>query len=242
MNLGAAFVLGVLGSAHCVSMCGPIAGAVGCSGCAQGKTSWRNVLRASVGRVATYTLLGAVAGGLGYVLVSALPGTGFRTLVRIIASLAIMIAGLSLLGVSWPNAQLERAGAGLFRLVGPRFRRALHAGSSLRPWSVGLLWGLLPCGLVYSALALAVDSGSALGGALTLLAFGLATLPAPLAVGVFLQRSTHANAHRLIRHVGGVAAVIMGLLGVGREIVAQVPLDMFPRQACCAPRQALRSP
>ncbi|MFO0662919.1 MAG: sulfite exporter TauE/SafE family protein [Polyangiaceae bacterium] len=242
MNLGPALLLGLLGSAHCFSMCGPIAGAVGCSGCARGETSWKNVVWASLGRITTYTLLGALAGGLGYVLGSVLPGPFFRTLVRVFASLTILVAGLGLLGFGWPNAQLERAGAGLFRVVGPRFQRALRAGRSMRPWSVGFLWGLIPCGLVYSALALAVDSGTAFGGGTTLLAFGLATVPAPLAVGLFLQGTARSKSHDAIRRIGGVAAIMLGLLGVGREVMAHVPFELFPSRTCCSPHQAMRTP
>ena len=234
MMLGAALLLGVFGSAHCFSMCGPIAGAVSCTGCARGKASWRNALRASFGRIATYAVLGAIAGGLGHVLVAILPGSGFRVAVRLLAAVAIVIAGLSLLGFMWPSSQLERAGSGLFRLVGPRFRDALKRGAVARPWSLGFMWGLLPCGLVYSALALAVDSGNALAGGLTMLVFGAATIPAPLVVGVLLQGSGSSKAHAMFRHVGGIAAVLLGLLGIGRELSDVVSLDLRSNRACCA--------
>lgn len=238
MSLGAALVLGIAGSAHCFTMCGPIAGAISCTGCPSGKASLGNAFRASIGRIMTYALLGAVAGGLGHVLVAILPGAGFRVAVRLMAALAIVVAGLSLLGFTWPSTQLERAGAAAFRLVGPRFREALRVGTSARPWSLGLMWGLVPCGLVYTALALAVDSGSALRGAATLLVFGLATLPAPLAVGLLLERSGGQKTRTALRRLGGIAAVVLGLVGVGRELGDIVPFDLVPHAPCCTPREA----
>lgn len=154
--LAGAFLAGLAGSPHCVGMCGGLAAASAARG-----PQWPTVL----GRLSTYATLGALAGALSHRL--PLPA-GLATLLAagMLVWFAARLADLPLPGIPVP-ALLTRGAA---RLLG---RRDL-----LGRFAFGVVNGLLPCGLVYAALSLPIALGEPLGGALTMLAFGLGTVPA----------------------------------------------------------------
>jgi hypothetical protein len=192
-SLGAAILLGLVGSVHCLGMCGGIAGALSQS--LPAGTPLANALRSSLyslGRITSYTVAGALVGAVGHAFAAA---SGLGVSLRILAGL--LIIGIALQIGGWWNglALLERGGLGVWRKIMPIAQRL---GRPDRPWkifSIGLLWGWLPCGLVYSALATASATGSARSGALFMLGFGSGTLPALLLASslaatlrAFLQR------------------------------------------------------
>jgi sulfite exporter TauE/SafE len=160
--LAAAFLAGVTGAPHCATMCGPLVAAQ-----ARGRASTAAWL---AGKLATYVLLGAIAGQAAS-LVGGVAASG--PVVAIVAWLALLWFSLRLAGAPLPHASLggERALLRAFERV-PRGRRVLT------PFALGALTGLLPCGLVYAALALAIAAPSAPAGAVVMLAFGTSTLPA----------------------------------------------------------------
>lgn len=176
-TLAGAFLLGLMGSAHCLGMCGGIGAALGLAG------ARRSLLFAAsynLGRILCYAALGALAGGavalLGAGLHGALPTAGLW--LRSLAGLLVVAMGLYVGGWWFGLARLEALGGGLWRRVQPHARALLpprHAGAAL---TLGALWGLLPCGLIYSSLSWAAASGDALHGGLLMAMFGLGTLPA----------------------------------------------------------------
>lgn len=180
--LAAAATLGLAGSAHCLAMCGGIAAAGGAqlaqSG-AGGRRAWVG-LAFNLGRVACYAALGAAAGAIIGVTAGRFPAGPVTAGLRIAAAVLMAVLALSLL---WRRdlLGLERLGAVLWRRLQAVTGRALLLPLPLRWLALGALWGFLPCGLVYSALALAAASGTATGGALAMLAFGLGTLPSMVA-------------------------------------------------------------
>ncbi|MCW5807902.1 MAG: sulfite exporter TauE/SafE family protein, partial [Deltaproteobacteria bacterium] len=158
-------VASLAGSLHCLAMCGPLAGVHGA----------RLALAHSLGRLATYVLLGALAGGLGH----ALDLAGELAAVQ---RIAILAAGATL--VVWAGAQLAVA-AGLVRTRtsgGVAFRAGLVAIRRRRPaaraWLAGALVGLLPCGWLWAFVVAAAGTGSPLTGAAVMVAFWLGSLPA----------------------------------------------------------------
>ena len=183
--LGAALAIGFLGSSHCIGMCGGISGALGLAVPGQ-KTAWPRLIGYSTGRVASYTLMGFLVGSLGAYLASDI-ASGLAPL-RILAGLMLIAMALYLAdwwrGLVW----LERGGARLWRLVQPLSRSLLPVQSTPQALALGALWGWLPCGLVYSALAFALAQGSSQQAALAMLAFGLGTVPAVLATGAAAAR------------------------------------------------------
>lgn len=202
--LGAAFSLGLLSSAHCIGMCGGIMGALSMAvpERARGRR-WLLLLGYNLGRVASYTMMGVLFGALAGTLAHLGGGHWLRAL----AGALLIAMGLYLAdwwrGLTW----LERGGRHLWRRIEPLGRRLMPVTSLPKALMLGALWGWLPCGLVYTALAYATTQGHALASGMVMLAFGLGTLPAVLAAGVAASQLT-----RLLRRRGlrlGFAVLIM---------------------------------
>ncbi len=209
-GVGAALLLGLLGSVgHCVGMCGGVVALLDRARLAT--PSWA----VHAGRLTTYSALGALAGALGQGIAAALGLRVARGALSLLAALAAGYFALVLWGVvPSPNRALPGAAALWRRLFG----RLLLPSTAPRPaalaaYGAGLLWGLLPCGFVGMALPLALATGSAGGGALTMAAFGLGTLPALLAMRAILQRGFPRASARWALYRRGAAVVVL-LLGV----------------------------
>jgi hypothetical protein len=176
------FVAGLLGSTHCLIMCGGLATALGAG---PGQRDARVSVLYQVGRVLSYSTAGAIAGALGAGgarLLSVHAGDylriGTAAIVVLIGARLALGASVEISWMRWP----ERLGTHLWRALAPLTRARLPV-SGLRPLLMGMLWGWLPCGLVYSALVAAAVSGGFAQGALSMLAFGLGTVPAMLGMG-----------------------------------------------------------
>jgi sulfite exporter TauE/SafE len=211
--LSAIFLVGLLGGAHCVGMCGGIVTALTVK-MPGDRTRWSLHLAYHAGRLTTYALAGALAGGLGS---AALLLNGFlpaQIVLYIVAQLMLVALGLYLLGVSRYLDVFERAGGVLWRRLQPLAAGLFPVRSLPRAYSVGLLWGLLPCGLVYSVLVTALVAGSPANGALVMLAFGAGTLPSLLAVGALLPALQRLRRAQLVRQAAGGAIIAFGLVGL----------------------------
>ena len=209
----AGLAMGFLGSSHCIGMCGGIAGALSASsagGADAGRGNVRRSLSYNLGRIASYTLMGAIAGAFGAAL-AGLGGAGGMLVLRSLAALLIVAAGLYVAGWSSAVVRIESLGGVLWRRVAPLARRARRSTSPLAALGFGALWGWLPCGLVYSALAVAAASGSSTDGALMMAGFGLGTLPATLAIGVFAGRGVSFLRAHAARKFAGAMVVAFGL-------------------------------
>src|SRR6185369_4447511 len=132
---------------------------------------------------ASYSAVGALAGGAGALVGQLAPVHVASIALRGMAALLVVAVGLAIAGLASPARALERLGARLFAPLIPLARRFLPFTSPWHALAAGALWGFMPCGLVYSALAVALLAGSAAKGALTMAAFGLGTLPMLLAMG-----------------------------------------------------------
>lgn len=215
----ALFLVGLLGGTHCVGMCGGIVGALSMGG--PPRLSLH--LAYNLGRIVSYGVAGALAGALGglsLVLSDQLP---LRLALAVLANLMLVALGLYLAGVTRALAFVERLGQNLWRRVQPLTRRFLPATTPAHAFPLGLLWGWLPCGLVYSALATALTAGSPSRGALLMLAFGAGTLPNLLLAGFLLARLRAFVQRPLLRATAGLLVAgfgIWGLIGVGRLLQA----------------------
>ncbi|MBL6808472.1 MAG: sulfite exporter TauE/SafE family protein [Pseudomonadales bacterium] len=204
LGLFAAFTVGLLGSSHCLAMCGGIGAALGVRSSAQG-TLTADLALYALGRVSAYALLGLIAGSLGAGLLLAAPKLLFS--LRLLSGGLLVAMGLYVMGLWHGLRRLERVGARLFTWAR---KVPLPQQGPLAPLLMGGLWGLLPCGLVYSALALALSSGNGLQGALLMAAFGLGTVPA-----VTLATWASAPVAQLLRQprvrwVAGAAIMLFG--------------------------------
>ncbi len=213
----ALFLVGLLGGTHCVGMCGGIVGALSLGAPAR----WSMHLAYNAGRIISYAAAGALAGVLGAASLSLDGQAPVRLTLYLLANLMLVALGLYLLGVTRALAFTERAGQHLWRLIQPLTRRFLPARTIAQAFPLGLLWGWLPCGLVYSALATALSAGSSERGALLMLAFGLGTLPNLLLAGILLARLNEFVRRPVVRIASGLLVLgfgIYGLIGLMRML------------------------
>ncbi len=191
-SLIAASLAGLVGSPHCAGMCGGFA--VACGSTPARAVSWH------LGKLTTYVLLGALAGGLGTLI----PGTGG---IAAIVSGILVVLFAAVLGGWLPEPRVR--GRGLVQLA-DRARRADGLGGT---WLFGVANGFIPCGLVWAALALPLASGSALTGAMTMAAFGLGTVPVLAAVTAGARRIALRDART--RRLVALGVLVSGLLSIG---------------------------
>jgi sulfite exporter TauE/SafE len=210
VNLISAFVVGLLGGVHCIGMCGGIVGAL-----SLGLAPDRNLpilLAYNAGRIGSYTLAGALMGALGFYFSGLLPVQAAQRVLLTFAGVFLVLMGLYLAGWSNVLARVERAGGILWRRLEPLGRGLLPVRSVRNGFLLGLLWGWLPCGLVYSALVWTVSSGGALQGASLMLAFGLGTLPNLLLMGVAAAQLNRWVSRPAVRGLAGGLVMLFGLL------------------------------
>ena len=205
----ALFLVGLLGGTHCVGMCGGIVGALSMGAPAR----WSMHLAYNGGRILSYSAAGAIAGALGAASMGLEGQVPTRLILYFVANLMLVALGLYLLGVTRALAFTERAGQALWRHLQPLTRRFLPARSIAQAFPLGLLWGWLPCGLVYSALASSLTAGSAGRGGLMMLAFGLGTLPNLLLAGIVLARLNEFVRRPVVRTLSGLLVLGFGLYG-----------------------------
>ncbi len=226
------FLVGLFGGLHCASMCGGIVGAMGIAGhgmpirapgtrgaaARPGRQPSRllRLLAYNGGRISSYILAGAVVGGIGssaFLMSRVLPVQQF---VFVLANLTLILLGLYVSGAIRSIAPIEAAGRGLWRAVGPVAARAMRGDTTRDAWLAGMLWGYVPCGMVYVGLLAALTSASALDGALLMAAFGLGTLPNLLALGWSAGRVAGWLQNRWIRAGAGVLIIVFGIMGLLR--------------------------
>ncbi|MBS4099164.1 MAG: sulfite exporter TauE/SafE family protein [Sulfuricella sp.] len=217
MELGifSVFLVGLLGGTHCVGMCGGIVGALSLQLPNQAP-QWRFHLAYSAGRIASYVLVGAFAGAAGassLLLSDLLP---VKQGLYLLANLLLIALGLYLAGLSSAVLRLEGAGSAIWNRLQPYTRKLLPVRSVPQALALGALWGWVPCGLVYSMLITALASGSAVKGAVVMLAFGIGTLPNLLAMGYFARQLKEFMQNRAVRLSAGLLVAGFGVLGLYR--------------------------
>lgn len=207
-DLLAALLLGLLGSTHCLGMCGGISGALAFALGPGTGTLQRYALLVlmSLGRVFSYAIAGAIAGAL-------LPSgpAGPLPALRLAAGVLLVLMGIAIAG--WPTliGLLERAGARLWQRLSRAWLRLERIATPSGAFLAGLTWGWLPCGLVYSSLAWAASRGEATASALMMAAFGLGTLPAVVASGALAARLRAALQNRGWRWFAAVLVIGFGI-------------------------------
>ena len=215
----AAFLVGLTGGAHCFGMCGGIVGALTLGlPAAQARPWWRRLpylLAYNGGRIASYAAAGALAGGVGAWAAHLLSIHHAQLGLQIIAGLFMVLLGFYLAGWWAALARLERMGGVWWRRIEPLGRRWLPVRTPLQAFGIGLVWGWLPCGLVYSALIWAMGAGGAGKGALLMLSFGLGTLPALLALGTAAAALAGFARRPLVRQLAGLLVVAFGIYEIG---------------------------
>jgi uncharacterized protein len=219
LNLLAALSIGFLGSSHCLVMCGGIVSAL------QLSMPQLNLLQQlklqlmlSLGRLTTYSLLGALTGAFGAAVLVKL-GISFFWL-KLMAGILLLLMACYVARVWFALTALEKLGAALWRNIQPVAKALLPLDSSAKAIAYGLCWGFLPCGLVYSSLGWSLASGSAWQGALLMCAFGIGTLPAMLALGGFAKQLSQFKNKNWVR---ASAAVLLAVYALYTIAIALAP-------------------
>jgi uncharacterized protein len=213
--LPAVFLAGFFGSGHCLGMCGPIV--VLLESPHDQPTALNGMLRRllyNAGRLLFYVLLGMVAGALGVVLTRIAGIESGLSWLRILAGLLVIALGLNLLFDLRLLSLLEKSGALVWRRLAPLARYVLPISTPPRALVAGFIWGALPCGLVYSSVAIAASSGSATSGALIMLVFWLGTLPALLVAGASARKLAAWVRRRVLRRLTGLLLIGIGLFAL----------------------------
>lgn len=226
-------ILGAVGSSHCVTMCGAMTSHF-CAVPGEKLRSSKAFALLQTGRILSYGFMGALAGGIGSV-----PGTGavglvLRAMILGLSALVLLFVGLQLLGIGGAGHFVERIGAPLWKKVSAWVRPLSAARHPLAKVLLGSVLGWIPCGLSYSALVLSMNTGSAPGGALAMILFGLGTTTA-------LYLATLAGAISLkptIRFAGTFRTFAGVLLLVSAAIQTQAAMGQWsaPQNravACC---------
>lgn len=205
--------LGAFG--HCIGMCG---GIVIAYSSAKIDKKWSNLMQTfahlaySFGRITTYVMLGAIFGAIGGVAQFSGHATAALT---IIAGLFMILAGLSLLGKLEFLTKLEHSFSQT-KWYQDVFRQVLRSKSLYSFYILGLLNGLLPCGLVYFFAVTAASTGSPFWGALVMFIFGLSTIPALFSLGFFTQLLNKSSLRKYMMNLASIIVILFGIYTIYR--------------------------
>jgi len=224
LTLGAAFLLGLAASGHCMVMCGGISAALGLATATRSDGRPRAALLVAyqLGRTLAYVIVAALLGGALGVFVGWLDIDAVRTALRVVSAVALCAAALVAFGAT------RDAGSWIGRLVWPRLapigRSLLPVTSVSRAIAFGMVWGFMPCGFVYTVLVIAALSLDALHAAGTMLAFGLGTAPAMVAVAFGARRASRLAGGVRGKRIAGAFLMTSAVLTLfAPQIVAAAP-------------------
>lgn len=214
LPLFAAWLAGIAGSVHCLAMCGGLSGALLLRVRRSGASPGRMVTHTAtyqLGRLASYGLAGALGGSVIRMVPTLVAFQPLGIALRALAGLVLMGAAMGILFKWRPLARIERFGGWLWRHIAP-LSRNLPADRFSGSFLLGMLWGWLPCGMVYSMLLVAALAGTPAKGAATMLCFGLGTLPAILSAGFASVQIIGLSAGRRLNAVVGSLLLVLGIM------------------------------
>lgn len=206
-----AWATGLLGSTHCVGMCGGISAALSFALPEEARRGGRLLafqLAYNTGRLLTYTLLGVAVGALAHGVLGSWAQSPWP---RIGAGLFMVALGLYLAGWWLGLQKLERVGGSLWKYLEPLRKIVFPVNRYWKAIVAGGLWGFLPCGLVYSALALALARADAVMSGGVMLAFGLGTLPTLMVAGALAGRVRTLLQKTGTRRLAGLLVIAFGV-------------------------------
>lgn len=206
-----AFIIGLFGSGHCLGMCGGITTML-TSAIDQKQQNNRKfwlVILYHFGRLFSYSFIGFIVA-----LSSsfAIHSIGFPLyILRFVAAIFLILLGLYLgqwfMGLSY----VEKAGRGIWQKLSPLSKKIIPVNNKRKALALGMLWGWLPCGLVYSTLTWALASGDAITGALIMCFFGLGTLPALIALSFGLHSFKSLLINPLFKKLSAISLILFGI-------------------------------
>lgn len=205
-----AFLIGLLGSGHCIVMCGGISTMLTTAISPNATSSkYHIVIAYNFGRIASYSFIGAL---VAFTSSMAAKSIGFPVVaLKSVAGIFLILLGLYLGQWLMWLSRVEYLGKKLWKIISPNTQKFIPIKNTRSAFALGALWGWLPCGLVYSTLTWALASTNTMNGALIMFFFGLGTLPALLSVsfGTISVKSLLANS--LFRKIAAVLLILYGI-------------------------------
>jgi sulfite exporter TauE/SafE len=203
LNLASAFLLGILGSAHCIGMCGGIASSVALSG---QNNKVASLLLYNIGRISSYALAGAILGTLDFLT----RYVQLEVIARTVAALMLISMGLYIAQWWRGLTKIEAIGHKFWRLISPAASKLLPVKNLKQAMMLGFFWGWLPCGLVYSTLIWSSAAHNSTQSALLMFAFGLGTLPSMMTTSLLSAQLKTLLSKPISQQVCGVIIIMIG--------------------------------
>ena len=212
-----ALTTGIIGGfGHCIGMCGPLVASYTLARTTRRLPIFIRMtphLLYNSGRITTYALIGGIMGLSGSFVNVAGRLAGIQNVVAVIAGVLMILMGMSIAGITGNTAWIENHNFSVLRLA----QRVFASSSSLRYYPLGLILGLLPCGLSYTVFIASAGTGGLFPGMLTALLFGFGTLPALFLFGAVMSLLSASLRSRIYR-TSGVLVIIMGIYYLYRGI------------------------
>lgn len=206
-----AFLLGLFSTIHCIAMCGSVIGALTLSLPTSVRESHRKMLpyvfNYNLGRLISYGMAGVIVG----MLSAPLNEINGHAVLQYLSAVVMIGMGLYLAGWFPKFAHAERLGGPIWRLLQPIGQKLLPVRTFKQAFFLGMVWGWLPCGLVYAALAVAATVGEPVHAGLVMLAFGAGTLPAVMGAGLFTGMLASLARSAQLRRFAGVLIILMAV-------------------------------
>jgi uncharacterized protein len=221
LSIGAALTAGLLGSLHCAAMCGGIAASASLG--TRRESALAAALRVNIARVASYSIAGAIAGGIGGGIVQMARIDALQLGMRMAVGAVLIVVALRLLDRRGRLGFLRGPGSQVWRWLAPLQRRLLPATTPARQLGLGMLWGWLPCGLSGTLLFAAWFSASALQGSMIMAAFGAGTLLTMVPLSWSGTRLLSGLDRPGARGVAGGVVMLAGVLTLTAPWLAQIP-------------------
>ena len=214
----AAIVIGFLGGAHCIGMCGGIVSAMSISikSLNKNKIILLNIFY-NIGRILSYIFAGAVAGSFGLLLGKSM---GVMPIIlNILASFFIIALGFYIAGIVNMLRFTETLGDKIWLKIQPLANKLYPFTNVYQAISAGFVWGFIPCGMVYALLAWAVTSSSPILGAWYMLGFGIGTFPVLVAIGLFSQKLKSISRNKWLKLIAGGLIIAYGLFRLAKFLI-----------------------
>lgn len=227
-----ALLAGLVGGLHCAVMCGGFVTAIAARDDAQVLRPMRSLIGRQLGyhagRVASYTTLGAAFGSIGAATLGAIDLVPVQQGLYVLANVLLLMLATGVATRTLRMSWLARAGIGAFGRVLPIVRPLAQGTGPGSRLALGMLWGFVPCTLVYGVLPLALFAGGPWQGALVMLVFGLGTLPHLVGFGCLLSRVRDRLTGNGFRHAAAAILVAFALLGIYRALFLPGTLGQGP--------------
>ena len=210
LDFFSAFVIGLLGSGHCLVMCGGISTMLTTAISDTSRFKQLAIILAyNFGRIASYSLIGAL---VAFTSSMATKNIGLPvSLLKTFSGIFLILLGLYLGQWLMWLSHVEQVGKRVWRYISPHTKKFIPIKNIRSAFSLGALWGWLPCGLVYSTLTWALASADVVNGALIMFFFGLGTLPALLSVSLGTISIKSLLSHTLFRKLAAILVILYGL-------------------------------